>query len=64
MKPKWTGEVVGKLHVYGFEIRELAASFGCSPEYMSKLLSGIRKPKDAERRVKAALDALIRERKE
>lgn len=63
MKPKWTGEVVGKLHIYGFEVRELAAAFGCSPEYMSKLLSGIRQPKDAEHRVRIALESLIEQRK-
>ena len=41
MLPKWTGDVVGTLHVNSIEIRELAAKMGCAPEYLGKILNGI-----------------------
>lgn len=48
MLPKWTGDVVGTLHVHNIEIRELAAKMGCAPEYLGKILNGKREPKNAE----------------
>lgn len=42
MLPKWTGDVVGTLHVNSIEIRELAAKMGCAPEYLGKILNGKR----------------------
>jgi transcriptional regulator with XRE-family HTH domain len=62
--PKWTGDVVGKLHVHNIEIRELAAKMGCAPEYLGKILNGKREPKNAEAKVKEALAELVKEREE
>ena len=64
MLEKWTGEVVGQLHIYGLEVRDLAAEMGCTPAYLSKLLKGKRTPKGAESRVRSALSNLISSRKE
>ena len=62
MLPKWTGDVVGTLHVNNIEIRELAAKMGCAPEYLGKILNGMREPKNAEAKVKEALEELLKER--
>lgn len=62
MLAKWTGDVVGLLHVYNIEGRELAKKMGCTPEYLSKLLNGKREPKDAEAKVMTALNELIAEK--
>jgi transcriptional regulator with XRE-family HTH domain len=62
--PKWTGDVVGTLHVNNIEIRELAAKIGCTPEYLGKILNGKREPKNAEAKVKEALEELLKEREE
>lgn len=64
MIPKWTGDVVGTLHVNNIEIRELAAKMGCAPEYLGKILNGKREPKNAEAKVKEALAELVKEREE
>ena len=64
MLPKWTGDVVGTLHVHNIEIRELAAKMGCAPEYFVKILNGKREPKNAEAKVKEALAELVKEREE
>lgn len=62
MLPKWTGDVVGTLHVHNIEIRELAAKMGYAPEYLGKILNGKREPKNAEANVKEALEELLKER--
>jgi transcriptional regulator with XRE-family HTH domain len=62
--PKWTGDVVGTLHVHNIEIRELAAKMGYAPEYLGKILNGKREPKNAEAKVKEALAELVKEREE
>ena len=62
MLPKWTGDVVGTLHVNSIEIRELAAKMGCAPENKKKILNGKREPKNAEAKVREALNELLEER--
>ena len=62
MLPKWTGDVVGTLHVNSIEIRELDEKKGCAPEYLGKILNGKREPKNAEGKVREALNELLEER--
>ena len=62
MLAKWTGDVVGALHVHNIEIRELAKKIGWAPEYLGKILNGKREPKNAEEKVKSALEELIKEK--
>ena len=62
MLPKWTGDVVGTLHLHNIEIRELAAKMGCAPEYLGIILNGTREPKNAEDKVTQALEELLNER--
>ena len=42
MKEPWTGNVVGRMHVYGIKNDELARRCGYSPQYLSMVLNGKR----------------------
>lgn len=64
MPAQWTGELVGKMHIYGVSCRELADRIGCSNKWLSMVVNGHRSPKNAEQRFNAALDELIKEREE
>ena len=59
MPDKWTGEVVGSMHINGVSAKSLAEKLGWNPKYLSSVLNGRRKPKGAEEKVKAALNSLI-----
>lgn len=64
MPAQWTGELVGKMHIYGVSYRELADRIGCSNKWLSMVIHGHRSPKGAEQRFNAALDELIKEKEE
>jgi len=59
MLEQWTGDVVGKMHVHGVTVKQLAIHMGVRPEYLSKLLSGSRKTKNAEKMIRTALQDLL-----
>lgn len=61
---EWTGEVVGSLHTNRITAKELAEELGWHPKYLSQVLNGRDKPKGAEEKVRGALAAIIKERKE
>lgn len=61
MPEKWTGEVVGALHVHNKTCLELAKKMGINDKYLSTILNGRRNPPGVEARVKAALDELLKE---
>lgn len=62
MPAKWTGEVVGKMHLYGIKVHELAEYLEYHPRYVSAILSGKKTPKHAELIFTAALDRMIAEK--
>ena len=62
MPEKWTGEIVGKMHVYGISANDLAEKIGIHPKYLSKVLNGQRNPKDAKSYCRKAIDELIKEK--
>ncbi len=64
MPAQWTGEIVGKLHANRIQHAELASQLGLTPEYVSMVLNGKRKPKNAETKFNAALAELIKVKKE
>ena len=64
MPAQWTGELVGKMHIYSVSYRELADRIGCSNKWLSMVINGHRSPKNAEQRFNAALDELIKEKEE
>ena len=62
MLDKWTGEIVGKLHVFEISYKALADKLGWHEKYLSAVLNGHRKPKKAEAQVMQALNELIQEK--
>ena len=62
MKERWTGEVVGTMHMHSITVGELAKRMGISRQRLSVILNCKDKPKDAEFRVWKALLELVEER--
>lgn len=58
MPAQWTCEVVGKMHMARITKKALAAHMGVTREYVTNILNGHLAPKDAEARIRAAVDAL------
>lgn len=59
MIAQWTGDVIGKMHVAGVSMKQLADELGWNVKYLSSVINCRREPKDAEQKVRAALDALL-----
>ena len=59
MPKKWTGDLVGLMHVYRITVQMLAAELGVTDRYVSMVLNGHREPAGAMERFKAAVDRLI-----
>lgn len=64
MPEKWTGKVVGRMHVEQVSTADLAAEMGVTRAYVSMLLNCSKKPEGARERVEAALEAIIEQRKQ
>lgn len=64
MLERWTGKLVGKMHVHEITYDEVAAELGVSRPYVSMLLNGHRKPPDAKKRIEMAIDSIIAKRAE
>lgn len=64
MPAQWTGEVLGKMHIYGITSKKLSDKLSMHPKYVSMVLNGKREPKNAEQIFRAALDELIAEKEE
>lgn len=64
MPEKWTGSVVGKMHVNCITYDELAKKLGCTKSYVSMILNGSRHPAKAKERISAALDELIKRKED
>jgi len=62
MPAQWTGELIGKMHLYSITAKQLAEQVGWHPKYLSTVLNGHRCPKNAEEVLNTALDELISER--
>jgi hypothetical protein len=61
MPEPWTGDVVSALHVHRKTRMQLAEKMGINDKYLLSILNGHRNPPNAEERVKAALDELLKE---
>ena len=59
MLKKWTGDVVGEMHIYKISCSELAAHLGMTPEYISMVLNGHREPKGIEERLRNAIAEIV-----
>lgn len=60
--PKWTGELVSKMHLNGIRKTELANKLGCTRASVTMILNGERNPVGAQERFEKAVDAIIAER--
>lgn len=59
MPKKWTGDLVGLMHVYRISVQMLASELGVTDRYVSMVLNGHREPAGAEERFTAAVNRLI-----
>lgn len=64
MPEKWTGDLLGRMHLAGITAKELAAEAGLNAKYLSTVLNGHKRPKGAEAKLNAALDRLIEKKEE
>ena len=58
----WIANAVGKMHVNKITQMQLSAKMGVTNDYISMILLGKKNPKDAEKRINAAIDEIIAER--
>ena len=63
MPDKWTGKIVGKMHVNRITYEELGKELGCTKSYTSMILNGVRKPPNAEQRFTEAINNILARRK-
>ena len=56
MPAQWTADILGEMHLKGVTAKRLAAAIGWHPKYLSQVLNGHVNPKDAERKIRSALD--------
>lgn len=64
MPEKWTGCLIGKMHNERVTFEALAKELGVTKSYISMLLNGKRKPEGIQKRMEAALDAILQKRSE
>ena len=62
MPEKWTGGIVGKMHINRISYESLAKQLGCTKAYVSMVLNGSRHPAGAEQKFCEALDYLIQKK--
>lgn len=54
MPEEWTGRLIGDMHNAGVSRAEVARELGVSTAYVTMVLNGIRTPKGAEEKLRAA----------
>lgn len=57
MPEKWTGDLVGKMHNAKITQEDIAKELGTTKAYISMILNGNKKPKNARKRLEAAFQA-------
>lgn len=60
MPEKWSGDIVRDLHLNGITAKSLADKLGWHSKYLSTVLNGHKNPANAEQKIRAALDELIK----
>ena len=64
MPQKWTGDIVGLMHINKIRKSQLADALGVTPEYVSMVLNGHREPEGAEEKFRSAVSKIISEKAE
>lgn len=59
----WIEKAVGIMHVNKITQIQLAKKMGVTNDYISMILRGVKSPQDAESRIMAAINEIIKERK-
>lgn len=62
MPERWTGEIVALLHTNKIKQKEIAERMGVTSEYVCMILNGAKAPRDAEQRMRNAINAILAER--
>lgn len=57
--PKWTGDLVGKMHNARITMRSVAEEMGVTRAYLTMIMKGRRTPPNARKRVTAAFEAVL-----
>lgn len=63
MPEAWTGRLIGRMHNNRITYAELGAELGIGKAYVCQILNSVKKPKDIQKRMENALDAIIERRK-
>lgn len=58
MPAKWTGDLLGEMHLAGITAKKLAEEVGWNSKYLSVVLNGHKEPKGAKEKLNAALERL------
>ena len=61
-KITWQAEVKGLMYRHSIMNKDIAKHLGCSDEWIAKLFTGKATSRDAEERIRTAVDDIIRER--
>ena len=64
MSEQWIASVVGEMHINRVSQKDIATQMNVTPEYVNAILNGHRSPAGAEQKFRAALNDIIRSRKE
>lgn len=62
MPEPWTGEIIADLHINRIHMKDLAKEAGYSVTWVSNILNGVKTSRNAEKKLRDALDA-IKEKK-
>ena len=60
MPEKWTGDVIGIMHINRISFQQLADKLGWHVKYLSAVMNGKRSPAGAEEKVRNALEKIIK----
>jgi plasmid maintenance system antidote protein VapI len=63
MPDKWTGQVLGKMHINGIRAGDVAQEMGVSRPRVSQILNGENVQVETRQRLESAVDAIIEKRK-
>lgn len=60
--PKWTGELIGRMHNANVDRTDIAAYMGVTKSYITAILNGRRTPPEAKERLNAAFAEIVAKR--
>ena len=60
--PKWTGKLVGDMHLNRVTRQDIADELGVTKAYISYILNGTQSPKDGKQRVINAYQRILEKR--